>query len=800
MDVVVLAEREHPLVQAVCRLVERSATRVRVEAPPAPDVSVAGSVDLVLVDLLGDSGACAEWLRGPGARPGAHPGQLLALVDEAHLSAAHGLGVDDFLLAGESLAVWETRLQLAMRRVDRWRRHAAAEQALETSNANLHALIENVPDYVLFSDRTGAPVFYNTAYANAIQEILGLELRPGLKPHESLDDPAARAVWDRYHARVLSGERFVGEYSHPRPDGRHRHFEISYNPVVREGEIIGFSEFTRDVTAQKAADDALRHANDRLEQTVRERTAELERIHRAHQDEIRTRRKAEEALAASEALYRSVYDAAPLAFVMWDLEGRVVAWNRHAEHVFGWSQDEVMGRRIEEFLLPQDAREEAMQVATTVLGGAPATRSVHQNLTRSGGRITCRWITATRTDAAGNVIGALSLATDISREREMEERARRSEKLEAIGQLAGGVAHDFNNQLVGVMGHAGLLLEIPDMPAVARDSAAAILGAAHRASDLVANLLAFARRRPFAAVVVDIHAVIDEVVALLEHSIDKRVRIERRRLADDACFVSGDATQIQSALLNLGLNARDAMPGGGVLTFQTSVVPGTATGDRRLGLPAGDYVEVLVRDTGRGMDEATRQRLFEPFYTTKPGGTGMGLAAVYGTVQSHTGAIGVTSAPGAGSSFRILLPRVTSDVQSAMPAESGDGGQSDLTGVRILVVDDEPVVRDVMSAALERLGCHVMLSESGEEAIRIFEDPSVAVDLVIMDVTMPGLTGVETLHRLRQVRRDVRAVLTSGYAFDHPRARLLSQGFRGFLAKPFDLSALQDVVRSALEG
>jgi len=376
--------------------------------------------------------------------------------------------------------------------------------------------------------------------------------------------------------------------------------------------------------------------------------------------------------------------------------------------------------------------------------------------------------------------------TEAERER-LRERLLETERLNALGQLAGGVAHDFNNQLAGIVGFAEMIAT-SDRPEQMRADAESIATAARRAADLTGQLLAFARRGRCREEPVDVHRLIGEVVAMLERSIDKNVRVRCELLAESAVVV-GDASMIQNALLNIALNSRDAMPVGGELTFATSTQDGfqdngTADGIRRLVL--------RVTDTGTGMDAETQKHIFEPFFTTKePGrGTGMGLAAVYGTVQSHGGSIEVESAPGQGTTFTIRMPLIERTHATAQargdPLVRGHG--------RLLVIDDEPLVRQMTCSALELLGYSVTSCASADEALALFERCSRDVDLVLLDMVLPGVRGTELFSALRGIDPNARILCMSGYSAQGDAASLVELGAAGFLHKPFRLAELSDKV------
>jgi CheY-like chemotaxis protein len=369
--------------------------------------------------------------------------------------------------------------------------------------------------------------------------------------------------------------------------------------------------------------------------------------------------------------------------------------------------------------------------------------------------------------------------------------------LEAIGQVAGGVAHDFNNQLTAIIGYADLLAHRAEGEQQRR-YASNILESARRSAALTRQLLAFARKGQFQRAAVDVHLLVGETTDILERSIDKRIRIERELHADSA-VVTGDASLLQNALLNLALNARDAMPDGGQLRFTTEAVA-LGRGDRAGHPPElgpGRYVTVTVSDTGCGMGEPVLARLFEPFFTTKePGkGTGLGLAAVFGTVQRHGGAISVESRVGHGSSFRVYLPLGREAGVEEAPTRGGTGTPA---SGRVLVIEDEPLVREMASEILGAAGFRVETSENGRLGVEHYRRHWPEIDLVLLDLAMPEMDGAETFVWLRRLNPVARVLLCSGFSSEGDAQALLARGALGFVQKPFDQTTLVQSVSDAL--
>ncbi|MFW5882452.1 MAG: PAS domain S-box protein [Planctomycetota bacterium] len=377
---------------------------------------------------------------------------------------------------------------------------------------------------------------------------------------------------------------------------------------------------------------------------------------------------------------------------------------------------------------------------------------------------------------------------------ELQAQILHTQKMDAIGQLAGGVAHDFNNQLTGVLGFASMLLKRLDDQHLKR-YAEQIIASARRSSDLTQKLLAFSRKGQFQRIPVDVHRIINDTVEMLQHSIDKRIRILRHFDAQLARIV-GDPSLLQNALLNLAVNARDAMSEGGEMTFTTTVATLEARTIPGFELSSGRYLVVGVEDTGCGMSQEVQAHLFEPFFTTKEAGrgTGMGLASVFGTVKQHQGAITVYSESGLGTIFRLYLPLAEQPVE----AECGDTPPRAMRSqLRILVVDDEDFVRDLVDEMLTDAGHRVTCAEDGVRAVERYRQDWPEIDLVILDMIMPGLDGRDTFRAMKAINPAIRAILASGYSLNEQSQAILAEGALGFVQKPFSPDELLRAVECA---
>ncbi len=391
----------------------------------------------------------------------------------------------------------------------------------------------------------------------------------------------------------------------------------------------------------------------------------------------------------------------------------------------------------------------------------------------------------------------LSMVVDVTQERQMEETLMQAQKLDVIGQLTGGIAHDFNNMLAGIMGGAELLkIQIGDEPSLQKKVDIIIEGT-RRASDLTQKLLTFARKKNIVRKRVDIHDSVREAVTLLERSIDRRINIRINLNASLSC-VSGDATLLQNIFLNLGLNARDAMNDGGTLTFSTAdiLLDEKFCLEQTRYIHPGQYIEIDVRDTGSGMSDETIRKIFEPFFTTKPVGmgTGLGMSVVYGTVKEHGGAVNVYSEVGKGTLVKIFIPvSLKEDKVEEKSNEEPVCG----TG-RILLIDDEELVRSIAKSLLESLGYYVDSACDGEEGVEMFREKVEDYDLILMDIVMPRLSGVEAFEIMKGIKPGVRVLFSSGFNREQSIQKLMDEGAAGFIQKPYEYIPLSRAVADAM--
>jgi len=542
---------------------------------------------------------------------------------------------------------------------------------------------------------------------------------------------------------------------------------------------------------------------------VQERTTALSLANRELEAEMRSRERTERELREREAQYRLLTEHMSEVLVQQDLNLAFVYVSPSVTRMFGYTVEEALRLDMRRVMTPESL-EAALSTFAAISerarrGPVEVQLQEFEYVRKDGSTFWGELASKLLFDAEGQPVGSVSVLRDVTarrraqeEQRRLEEQLRQAEKLQVLGQLAGGIAHDFNNQLAGIMGHAELLQLSEGSPAV-RDATRTILQCAQRARDLTAKLLVFARRTPQQTRLVDLHEIAREVASILERSIDKRVHL-RLELGAPRPEVLGDATALQNALLNLGINARDAMPDGGVLTLRTEEVDGQRA--RELGgtsLPGdGAHLVVSVEDTGIGIAPEALPHLFEPFYTTKPvgEGTGLGLPAVHGTASAHQGAVAVRSRLGQGSVISLVLPLAEPRPAPAAPLPPGAAPAP----ARVLVVDDEPAVREVVRLALEHAGCQVTTAATGAEAVELFRERRGQLDLVLLDLMLPGMSGAQVFRAMRALDPAARVLLMSGHSEEATEADLLGAGALRLLRKPFTLAELAGVVTAALAG
>ncbi len=513
--------------------------------------------------------------------------------------------------------------------------------------------------------------------------------------------------------------------------------------------------------------------------------------------DISERKQAEETLARERALLRSLIDSVPDLIFYKNREGVYLGCNAAFEHFAGRKEKELVG--LTDFdLFPRGTAESFRAKDRDMLAGGKARRNEEWLDYPDGRRVLVEVLETPFRDASGAVLGLIGISRDITERRRLEEQLQQAQKMEAIGQLAGGVAHDFNNLLTAILGNASLVLS-----SLSRDDAhhamiTAIEKAACRAANLTNQLLGFSRKTLLRPQPLQLNDTIDEVVAILARTIDPRIVLEVR--ADPELWsVHADSTQMNQVLMNLCLNARDAMADGGRLSIDAHNVV-LHEPDVRLRVEArpGEFVRLRVSDSGAGIPPEALPHIFEPFFTTKgpDKGTGLGLAMVYGIVKQHGGWAECRSEVGRGTVFDVFLPRSDASTSNLPPG----GARSQALGGRetILIVDDEEMIRNLGRLILQGHGYKVLVAEDGLQALDLYRQRPAEIDLVLLDLTMPRLSGRDTLRQMVELNPEVRVLLTSGYS-TNPAIEPGCDNVLGFIGKPYRVDDLITLVRQSLD-
>ena len=517
-----------------------------------------------------------------------------------------------------------------------------------------------------------------------------------------------------------------------------------------------------------------------------------------HIRDITESKQAEEALRQSEARYRELVQNANSMIVRIDAEGKITFFNEFAQRFFGYTEDEIIGKNVIGTIVPEKDRsgsDLAAMIKDIGLNPAKYVTNENENMCKNGERIWVSWTNKAIRDKNRNVVEILCIGNDVTERKQLEKQLHHALKMESIGTLAGGIAHDFNNMLMSILGNTSLMILNTDPGSPNYKRLKTIEKQIESGSKLTSQLLGYARKENYELKPLDLNHLIKDSSEIFEKTRkDISIKLE---LFPDLLSVEADRNQVEQILWNLYVNASDAMPAGGnfiIRTFNTNHIEmGT-----KLHIPkTGKYVLLTVTDTGVGMDKKTQERIFDPFFTTKEmgRGTGLGLASVYGIIKGHAGYIDVESGKGEGTTFSIYLPVSEQIVKNAVK-------HSDMVvkGTEaILLVDDEEVVLDVGRDLLEIMGYRVFSAGDGHDALEVYKKNKEEIDIVILDMVMPGMSGDKVYDELKKINSDIKILLSTGYSSDGQASEILRRGYNGFIQKPFSMRKLSVKIKEILE-
>ena len=518
----------------------------------------------------------------------------------------------------------------------------------------------------------------------------------------------------------------------------------------------------------------------------------------AAESEIAARNAAEASLARTSSLLSALVDGSPLATQAFTLDRTVTIWNPAAERIFGWTADEIIGHPLPPAMMPDDERESSVERIRKTVEGEPTRGDRVRRLTKDGREVWIEIYGSVLHGADGRPIGVAGQLADVTERVAIEAQLAHAERLEAIGRVAGGIAHDFNNTLTAIGGFAALISDETADPEAVRADAATIVDVVDRSRQLTRQLLAFARRSTLHPTIVDIRSAVTSVELMLHRLLDGSVVLAIRP-PDDALMARVDAGQLEQALINLAVNAGDAMAEGGTLTVcmrRVRVAAGDIADEPEA---SGPFVAIAVSDTGSGMTPDVMARVFEPFYTTKETGrgTGLGMTMVRDFVRQSGGSVRLESAPGIGTTVELLFPEL---VGARADEASDDGPTARPTGTEsILLVDDEPAVAAFARRSLVDLGYEVTVVHGVREAIAAMHGGA-AIDLLISDLVLPDGTGPELAETLHRALPGARTLFACGYTVDALAARGIDHAGLDVLGKPYNGLELATRVRRALDG
>jgi two-component system, cell cycle sensor histidine kinase and response regulator CckA len=625
--------------------------------------------------------------------------------------------------------------------------YISTEALVEMSR--LASIIESSEDAIISHDLDGTILTWNRGaaaiYGYASEEVIGRTVSL-LLPEDRADEE------DQILVRIRAGQRVQHfETVRIKKDGSPIRVSLTISPILEGNRVIGASHVARDISERRRLEGA---------------NAQLAAIVEYSED----------------------------AIISKDLTGTVQTWNAAAERVYGYSTTEAIGQNMR-ILLPTGREDEEEKILEKIRRGEEVDHFETVRRKKDGTQIDVSLRISPIRDRAGIIVGASHVARDVTRQKEFERQMQQTQRLESLGVLAGGIAHDFNNLLTGIMGNASLVSEKFPEEHEAQMLLRDLNAAAERAADLTRQMLAYSGKGQFVIEPVNISTLVEKIGTLIKASIPKTIEV-RFELSGDVPLIQADRCQMQQLTMNMIVNGAEAIgdnrPGTVIVRTGAQDIDAEYI---RAAFPAtqltpGEYAFMEVRDDGCGMDEETRARIFEPFFTTKFMGRGLGLAAVTGIVNAHKGVIRVDSTPGQGTCFKVLFPASEREsVERRARRKAAHKGT-------ILVVDDEEIVQRVAKSCLESSGYQVLLASNGKEAVELFRKLPASISLIILDLTMPLMSGEEAFQHLRSIRADVPVILSSGYSEAEATRRFPMESLTGFVQKPYGSRQLTERVNA----
>jgi PAS domain S-box-containing protein len=620
---------------------------------------------------------------------------------------------------------------------------------LRHSEMKYREMVEQINDILFSVDTHGVFSYISPA----------IEFMSGYKPDEMIGrlveeflDPLFISKYKVQIQNSMSGKLEPSEYRMKIKSGEFRWVRFSSKPIYDGEKLVGVRGVLTDVTERK---------------------------------------KAEETLSLLNHTVKSVGECVSVT----DLHNNILYVNQAFLDTYGYTEEEVLGINISNMVYIKDS--DKQEVLTATLNGE--WHGERMNRKKNGMEFPIHLSTSTVRDELGNPIALVGVATDITEQKKLQQELLQSQKMQSVGTLAGGIAHDFNNILGIILGYASILERQKNDEQKFIDSIAAINQAVHRGASLVRQILTFARKTDVEFEVINVNDLANELLSMLQQTFPKIITF-KIIIEKNIPSIQADRTQIHQALLNLCVNARDAMPDGGSLTIKTETMSKKQIQEKFPTADQNAYVCISVTDTGEGMDEATRRRIFDPFFTTKEKGkgTGLGLSVTYGVLQTHNGFINVESELGCGSTFRLYFP-VSPEYEKNIDSQKA-GGSFEAGGTEtILIIEDEELILEMVHFLLEAKGYHVYIAHDGVEAVNIYKEHGQKIDLVLSDMGLPGMTGSEVVKKLREMNPEVKVVLASGYFDPDSKREIFEAGVKEFIQKPYSPDEVLRKLREVLD-